>query len=130
MCGRGCVYCGRERTTKARTKEIDFDECISLCEKHDFKFINAKKENCKIFIYFICNKHSELGVQKMSKTNMQRDIKGCKYCKGDLPEWYVKDKIAKERPSIELMGKYKNMSTPIKCKCLTHNIIWNAQPNQ
>ena len=130
MCGRGCTYCGRERTIKARTKEINFDECISLCEKHNFKYINAKKEDGKVYIYFICNKHNEFGVQKMPKSNMNRNIKGCKYCKGDLPEWYVKNKIAKQRPFVKLIGEYKNMSTPIKCKCLIHNVIWNVQPNQ
>lgn len=130
ICGRGCAYCGRERTIKARTKEIDVQECVSLCNKHDFSFVSAEKSNGKVFINFVCNKHQELGAQKMAKTNMERDIKGCKYCKGDFPEWYVRKKIEKEYPNIEMIGDYKNMSTPVKCRCLTHNVVWDIKPSK
>lgn len=130
MYGQGCTYCGRERTIKARTKEIDINECVSLCNKHGFIFVSAEKGNGKTFINFVCKKHQELGMQKMSKSNMNRDIKGCKYCKGDLPEWYVREKIKNEHPNIEIIGDYKNLSTPVKCKCLAHGVEWNIKPNE
>lgn len=128
MCGRGCKYCGHERTAKSKTKEINIEECKSLCSKHNFSFIKAEKENGKVFIYFICNKHKIFGVQKMTKNNMSRNIKGCKYCKGDLPEWFVRKKIQSEYPHIQIVGAYKNMTTPVKCKCLKHNVLWDITP--
>lgn len=128
MNGRGCTHCGRERTVKAKRKEFDFDEAKKLCEKCDFEFIDIKRENSIIYIYFICNKHKDLGVQKMQKQNMKRDIKGCKYCKGDLPEWYVKQKIKKEYPHIELLGEYKNMSTYLECHCTKHDVYFKTSP--
>lgn len=128
MNGRGCVHCGRERTAKAKRKEFDFDEAKKLCEKCDFEFVDIKRENSIIYIYFICNKHRDLGVQKMRKQNMKRDIKGCKYCKGDLPEWYVRQKIKKEHPHIELLGEYKNMSTYLECHCTKHDVYFKTSP--
>ena len=124
MNGRGCAYCGRERTITARTKPFDCNEAIKLCNKHNFEFIDIKREDSVLYIYFICNNHRELGIQKMRKTNMKRDIKGCRYCKGDLPEWYVKQKIAELYPYIKLIGNYINMSTQLDCYCEKHNIYW------
>lgn len=124
--GHGCIYCGRERTMSAIKKPFNYKEAIELCKKNNFEFIDIKRENSVIYIYFICNKHRDLGVQKMRKTNMKRGIKGCKYCKGDLPEWYVMEKLEKEHPRIKLIGDYKNMSTILECHCLKHNVYWNT----
>lgn len=128
MNGRGCTYCGRERMATTRTKPFDYNEAIELCNKHNFEFVDIKRENSVIYIYFICNEHREFGVQKMRKTNMKRDIKGCIYCKGDLPEWYVKQKIEELYPYIKLIGKYINMSTPLDCYCEKHNVYWKTTP--
>lgn len=126
--GQGCTYCGRERTVVSRTKPFNYNEAIELCEKHNFEFIDIKREDSVLYIYFICNNHKELGVQKMRKTNMKRNIKGCKYCKGDLPEWYVKQKIVELYSHIELIGKYVNMSTPVDCHCKKHDVYWKTPP--
>lgn len=128
MNGRGCTYCGRERTVTARIKPFDYNEAIELCSSLDFEFVDIKREDSIIYIYFICNKHRDLGVQKMRKGNMKRNIKGCQYCKGNLPEWYVKQKIAELYPYIKLIGKYINMSTPIDCYCEKHNVYWKTSP--
>lgn len=126
--GRGCTHCGRERTVKARTKPFNYDEAIELCSNLDFEFVDIKRENSILYIYFICNKHRELGIQKMRKGNMKRGIKGCQYCKGNLPEWYVKQKIAEEYPYIKIVGEYINMSTSTDCYCEKHNIRWKTAP--
>lgn len=126
--GQGCTYCGRERTVMTKRKPFDYNEAVDLCKKHDFEFVDIKRENSVLYIYFICNKHVELGVQKMRKTNMKRDIKGCKYCKGDFPEWYVKQKIEKLYPHMKLIGKYINLSTPIDCYCEKHDVYCKKSP--
>lgn len=128
MNGRGCTYCGRERTALARSQPFDYDEAVELCMRHDFEFVNIKREDSILYIYFICNKHRDLGIQKMRKTNMKRNIKGCKYCKGDLPEWYVRQKVAELYPHIKLIGDYINMSTPLNCYCEKHDIYWKTTP--
>lgn len=126
--GRGCTHCGRERTVSARTKPFDYDEAVELCSSLDFEFVDIKRENSILYIYFICNKHRDLGVQRMRRGNMKRDIKGCQYCKGNLPEWYVRQKIEELYPHIKLIGEYVNMSTPIDCHCEKHDIYWKTAP--
>lgn len=128
MNGRGCTHCGRERTVASRIVHLNSEEAIELCNKLNFEFIDIKKEDGIIYVYFICNKHRDLGIQRMRKENMKRDIKGCQYCKGNLPEWYVKQKIEKEFPHVKLLGKYINMTTPLDCYCEKHDVHYKPTP--
>ena len=128
MYGRGCTYCGRERTVASRIVQLNNEEAIDLCNRLDFEFVDIKREDGIIYIYFICNKHKELGIQRMRKGNMKRDIKGCKFCKGDLPEWYVRQKIEREFPHIKLLGNYVNMTTTLDCYCEKHDVYYRPTP--
>lgn len=128
MNGRGCTYCGRERTVASRIVQLNREEAIGLCNGLDFEFVDIKREDGIIYIYFICNKHRDLGIQRMRKGNMKRDIKGCQYCKGNLPEWYVRQKIEAEFPYIKLLGEYVDMTTPLDCYCEKHNVLYRPTP--
>ena len=81
--GRGCYFCGRERTENAH--KIDCDEnikqCQNICNNKGFKYIETYKSDGRIYIKYICPKHKEIGVQYMRKGNMNRsNIVGCPYC--------------------------------------------------
>ena len=118
----GCYWCGRERTEAAHRIEFNKKSDEHLCNSHDFEYIDTVRENGKISIVFICNKHREFGEQKMTKKNMERNIKGCKYCVGrDLPEWYVLKKANVINPHIKLLEPYKNLTTRMNCYCEIHN---------
>lgn len=119
---RGCYYCGLESTASKRMINLDKEYDKQLCESNNFEYIDTIRENGKITIIFICNNHRDLGEQHMLKTNMERDIKGCKYCAGkELPEWYVL-KLAEEiNPHIKLLDPYKNLTTRMNCFCTKHN---------
>jgi len=50
----------------------------TLCESKDFEYVKTEVEDSIVYIYFICNKHRILGVQRMRRSNMKREgIKGC-----------------------------------------------------
>lgn len=120
--GRGCYYCGREATTSKRRIELDKETDKKICESKNFEYIDTIRKNGKITIIFICNKHHELGEQLMPKKNMERNIKGCKYCAGkQLPEWYVLQKAGEINPYIKLLEPYKNLTSRISCFCTKHN---------
>lgn len=121
--GKGCPYCGRIKAGKARLKDIDIEEDISLCKKNGFEYIKTERKGYNLFIYFICDKHRELGIQKMEQNNMKRTLsKGCKYCAGkDLPVEYVLKKAKEINPYIELKDSYKNLTTRMLCYCTKHN---------
>ena len=119
---RGCYFCGRERTENAHKKEFDVEYDKLLCESNNFEYVRTTRINGKITIVFICKRHRELGEQYMVKTNMERKIKGCKYCAGkSLPEWYVLKKAAEVNPCIKLLEPYKNLTSRINCFCVKHN---------
>lgn len=82
--GKGCSYCGRERTSLSRqSKQTPFDDKV-LCEEKGFIYMSTeKRDNGKYYINFICSEHSKLGVQSMTRGNINRDsVKGCQYCIG------------------------------------------------
>lgn len=127
---KGCYYCGREKTINSRKYDISSDEFIEkateLCNRHNFVYTGAIRENGNIYIKFICKQHEVLGEQKMQFNNMNRNLKGCKYCSGkQLPEWYVLEQIKKINPHVELIDPFINLTTRIRCKCLKHNIYMN-----
>lgn len=124
--GRGCYYCGLESTISKRKIEFDKNNDKKLCESRNFEYIDTIRKNGKITIVFICNNHRDLGQQYMTKKNMERNIKGCKYCSGkEYPEWYVMKKAKEINPHIELLESYKNLTTRIKCFCNKHNYPTN-----
>lgn len=61
---------------------------------------------------------------------MKRNIKGCKFCKGDLTENLVRDKISRKLPHIQIIGDYKNQTTKVKLYCSKHNIEWETTPQR
>jgi hypothetical protein len=120
--GKGCKYCGRIISGNKRLIDLDKEYDKELAESKNFTYIDTIRENGKITICFICNNHKEFGIQHMSRTNMERDISGCKYCSGrELPEWYVMKMANEINPYIEFLEPYKNLTTRMKCFCKKHN---------
>lgn len=63
--GKGCKYCGREKSGMARLSSITADDDRALCESKGFEYVKTEKINDVYYIFFICKKHKMLGVQKM-----------------------------------------------------------------
>lgn len=121
--GRGCPYCGIERSAKKNTKILDIDYYKKLCNSHNFKYVKVKRIKENISIEFICNRHPEMGKQFMTVYNMQRNRKGCKYCSGkDIPKWYYYKKIEENNPNIELLEDFQDYNTKVRCMCKIHKI--------
>lgn len=122
--GRGCYYCGRERTINAKTKSLDESHNKNILESKGLEYIGTRRANGKIYIDYICPRHRDLGVQSMYGWYMLKKAVGCQYCHGHpLPEWYAMKKIAEVNPDIELLEPYENMSKRIKCRCKKHDYI-------
>lgn len=57
--------------------------------------------------------------------------RGCPECNGGVlksHDTYVNE-LSKINSYIEVVDKYVNSQTPIKHRCLIHNYVWNARPN-
>lgn len=121
-CNQGCYYCGRERTESAHIITLDKEQDKMLCKGRGFEYVDTIRKNGKITIVFICNRHRELGKQHMTRKNMEREIKGCKYCFGrDLPKWYISQKIKEINPYIQILEPYTKLSQRVNCFCTKHN---------
>ena len=81
--GRGCYYCGRERTNEGRRAKIDKETDKMLCEKCGLEYVNTVVENHIVWIDMICPNHRHVGVQRVKQANLKRDgTHGCIYCTG------------------------------------------------
>ena len=100
---------------------------MALCKIKDFEYIKTIVENGIPYIYFICNKHRNLGIQKMSRGNMNREcVVGCQYCAGkNLPSWYIKQQIETNYPHIKVLSEYIGMNKPIDCYCENHDVYFS-----
>ena len=81
--GRGCYFCGREVTEQAHILSSDQinKECKQICESKGFLYQGFERIDGKIYILYICPKHTDAGIQYMTKVNMNRpNIVGCPYC--------------------------------------------------
>ena len=121
--GEGCYYCGRERTNASRKSKYTEEQDRQLCELKGFEYIRTEVINGEAWIYFICNKHRILGMQKMRRSNMNRDsVKGCQYCSSkNLPHWYISYVIQNSYPNIEVLSEYHGMNEPLTCYCTLHD---------
>ena len=128
--GQGCIYCGRIRSGNSRRTQLNSKDDIECCKKHDFEYVNTIRDDGVIYIEFICNKHRDLGIQRMRRANMHRDIKGCKFCRGDMPEWYVVNQITDMHPNLEIVGAYKNKTSPLLCRCKIHDYTFSTIPQR
>lgn len=81
--GRGCYYCGRERSEAGRRAKIDKVSDKKLCESRGFEYIDTVVENHIVWIDMICPKHRHVGIQRVKHANLKRETShACIYCTG------------------------------------------------
>lgn len=81
--GRGCYYCGRERSALAHCANINKENDRKLCEKCGLEYINTIVENNIVWIDMVCPNHRHVGVQRVKQSNLKREnTHGCPYCIG------------------------------------------------
>ena len=120
----GCSECRREkqRLKIAKGHEIYAKE---LEEKNIIYIPLEEYQNNKISILHKCP--ICLYEWKAKPNNILRGS-GCPRCSGNIGktnEGYI-DLVKKNNPNIEVLEEYNSKKKNIKCKCIKHNIIWNA----
>lgn len=78
--GKGCYWCGREKTEHARRDIVSVQQKIDICTSNGLRYIDCNYNDNLLNIEFICLKHEDLGIQTMRYQNMKRGICGCRYC--------------------------------------------------
>ena len=128
--GQGCRFCGQENKKSGRQKDLVDYNAKELTESKGMEFINITRENSKLYIYYICPKHRQYGVQKTTLQSMQRKKIGCPYCigKNKTTESFKKD-LFKINSNIEVLGEYISAKSPIQCRCKIDGTEWFPRPN-
>ena len=123
MSGRGCYYCGREKTEEGRKAKIDEEYDKRLCEQHGFEYVNTIIENHIVWIEIICPKHRYVGIQRIKKGNLKRETThACVYCIGR--KVHPLDSFGnKHIESVELWSD-KNTRTPYDYSPSSNSKVW------
>lgn len=128
--GQGCKYCGKENKRHGREKDLKDYNAKELVESKGLEFVKITREKSILYIYYICPKHREVGVQKTLLESIRRMKVGCPYCIGrnKTTESFRKE-LFNINPNIIVRGEYINASTPIECECIIDGTIWFPKPN-
>lgn len=133
--GKGCYYCGVEKTASKRRKQISLElinEVESLCEERDFTYINIERKQIhganKICVYFICNSHKDKGVQIVPIANFRRNKK-CQYCvHKNLSKNDIKKLVDEKLPHIQILSDYSYIHDEVNYLCTIHNYRGHTSP--
>lgn len=90
--GRGCMKCGRERTANAKKHPDEY--YIEECKKRNFTFVKQEAINNNTWVFFICNKHPQYGVQKKHIAGFCKTL-GCVHCNPSKTESLLEDILDK-----------------------------------
>lgn len=127
--GRGCYYCGRERTEASRRKDLSEYDGQALAESKGFEYVGMSRHDKKIWVQFICPKHVEYGIQEMPYNNMKRVVVGCQHCIGrNDEEDVVLQEMFYANPNIELLEPYQGRAKRIRMRCTIHGIESTKTP--
>lgn len=129
--GRGCYYCGRERTEIAHIKDLSKYDGRVLAESKGFEYVGMSRHDKKVWVQFICPKHRQYGVQEMPYNNMKRVVVGCQHCIGrnDSEEEVLRE-MYEINPNIKMLEPYQGKTKRVKMLCLIHNVVSNKTPNE
>lgn len=128
--GQGCRFCGKENKKSGKQKDLSEYNAKELTESKGMEFVEITRENSKLYIYYVCPKHRQYGIQKTMLESMRRKKVGCPYCVGrhKTTETF-KQELLEVNSNIEVVGEYINAKTGILCKCVIDGHEWSPTPN-
>lgn len=128
---RGCPECGKRRISeKISLSNEEFLRKLDEYNKQNNTFWATDEEyhNNRTPMKFICKKDGFFIIAKPS--NLFSGFYRCYECDRILKEKELKRHIQNNNLPIEIIGKYINSGTKIKCKCTLCNKEYFAIPNR
>lgn len=104
------------------SRRLDERVVRDYLNSHDLIMVGKYKNN-KNPIEFICKKHQNEGIQRMSWAIIRKSPNPCKHCKKE--DWspvktdreFRKEVEFTKNPKIEIIGEYRGTTQKIECRC-------------
>ena len=103
----------------------------TICEENNcifcFSQIEQVNNKSRRYIYYICNKHSKFGEQKLTVEKFASNKKKCQYCNHSKLKEIFAEEVASITPTIQVLDEYSTWNTPVLCKCLKCGHEWKGR---
>lgn len=128
--GQGCRYCAHIKS--GLNRRIDIDSLVlkdaQRCQELNFTYLNTyRKDNkyghSKIWVDYICNNHTNHGVQSIPRLALYLLKEGCQYCSGKNRTVEDLNMILREKTTnIKILDGFGNLDKPnlFECECCGH----------
>ena len=104
--GKGCVYCGYERSSDKR--RLSLDDVSRIFSAHDMELVPGQSYTTTAdHMKYICKNHVELGVQTMSVRNAYSNR--CPYCNSSKGEAKIQEYLLRNGIEFETQKKYDDL---------------------
>lgn len=108
-------------------KKTSDEDIQNVCNQKNLLFVSRFIQNEQTYVECICDKHYQPYKFKISYRNL-RDLKhSCSKCAGkNLTTEDIVYRVSQVNETVEIIGEYKNMRTPILTRCKLCNNVWSA----
>lgn len=111
-------------------RKITYDIVKQEFDERGYELISTEYVKNSEKLKYICPKHRERGVLEITFANFTKG-RGCPYCAHRIKKTqddYVAE-LATKKPTIEVLGQYKNLKTKILHRCKVCGYEWNVLPD-
>ena len=107
-----------------RTSDKDIQD---ICKKKNLNFLSRFIKNGQTYVKCVCSKHYQPYEFEISYRNLKNLKYSCPKCAGkNLTTQDIIFKVAQLNDTVEILGEYVNMKTPILSRCKICNHLWEA----
>lgn len=109
------------------------DKLKEICNKQNVTYVNIESRK-KVpsgkqerYIQYICNIHTDKGIQENTVYDFHRYKHVCKYCNGSKLKEVFNDKVFAANPDIIVQSEYTKWDNKLDCKCKKCGYEWKAR---
>ena len=109
------------------SKRVSDIEIIRECEKRHLIYIGRFIKDNGTWIYYVCQKHMNKGIQFCSFHNLKYSKYGCRFCAGkSLSTQDFAERLKETVPDVLVVGEYRGANYPLECRCTKCGHQWDA----
>jgi len=124
-----CKYCGRMHSQD--WKRIRPEVIISHCQAKGSSVVDIRTENAKTVVDYVCDTHSDMGVQTSTWEHLKSYKHCCRYCSGRGVDTEMYRKLVAEvNPHLVILNEYEGYESRIWALCDVCGHIWETRAGQ